>query len=398
MLKPHFRLINILKNSLMQIKDIRARSILNSKGEWAVEVRLFLKKRVFTASCPSGTSKGEREAVERADAVEKINQEIASQLAGKKIESQEQLDRFLIHLDGTDNKSRLGANALLPISIAGARAMADIEGIELWRYISRLIGVEPGFPSPCLLFVEGGVHAGGGLDTQEFMAVPRGKTFKQEMERGVEIYKQLRDRLRQEYGESAVNVGMEGGMAPPVEKTEKMIEIIGEVVNSEERLVLDVAASTFYKNGSYNFEGRNLSRKALADFYKSLPVWALEDPFSEDDEKGWEIGSGLFKIGDDLTVTNPEIIRESAEKGLIQGVVIKPNQIGTVTEALEAVKAAREKELTIFVKHRSGETNDDFIADLALGVGAEYIMAGAPNRGERTAKYNRLLNIENDWR
>lgn len=363
-----------------------------------MEVQLLSEKGVFTASCPSGTSKGEREAVERDDAVEKINQKITPKLAGKKIESQEQLDKFLISLDGTEDKSRLGANALLPISIAGARAVADFKDIELWQYISQLSDVEPVFPSPCLLFVEGGLHAGGGLDTQEFMVVPQGKTFREKMKRGVEVYKRLRGKLRKEYGESAVNVGMEGGMAPPVEKTEKMIEIIREVVSSEEMLVLDVAASHFYKKGFYNFEGRNMDRKALVDFYKELQVWALEDPFSEKDEKGWEMGGNLFKIGDDLTVTNPQIIRESAEKGLIQGVVIKPNQIGTVTETLEAVRVARGRGLTIFVKHRSGETNDDFIADLALGVGAHYIMSGAPSRGERVAKYNRLLNIESDWK
>ncbi len=381
----------------MQIEDIKARRILNSKGEWAVEAGLFTKEGIFIASCPSGTSKGEREAVEREDAVEKINKEISSQLAGKEFKSQEQLDKFLIELDGTENKSRLGANALLPISIAAARAAAVVENIELWQYISQAAGTESNFPSPCLLFVEGGLHAGGGLDTQEFMGIPQGETFRQKMERGIEIYKRLRERLKQEYGESAVNVGMEGGMAPPVKKTEKMIEILRQEMEPEELLVLDMAASHFYKNGSYNFEGRNLDRKALIDFYRSLPVWALEDPFSEEDEKGWEMGGDLFRVGDDLTVTNPRIIKESAEKGLVQGVIIKPNQIGTVTETLEAVVAAKEMKLTIFVKHRSGETNDDFIADLALGAGADYIMTGAPNRGERIAKYNRLLNVEKGW-
>ncbi len=379
---------------MIEVKKIKARKILNSKGEWTVEVRFLTESGEFVASCPSGTSRGEEEAVERKDAVEKVNEEIASKLEKEKISDQEEVDEFLIELDGTKNKSRLGANALLPVSMAFARAFAEQEKMELWQYLAKISGSEPRFPAPVLLLVEGGLHGGGEVDTQEFMVAPSGKDFKEQLARGIKIYNDLADGLKKEYGPRAVNVGMEGGMTPAARSTEELLEVINAFTRKEDKIILDVAASHFYKGeGVYDFEGQKLKREELADFYKELSVWALEDPFGEKDEEGWKEASGVFKIGDDLTVTNPEKIRKAARGKLIRGVVAKPNQIGTVTETLKAVRAGKENDLTVFVKHRSGETNDAFIADLAVGVGAEYIMSGAPARGERVAKYNRLLAV-----
>jgi len=403
---------------MSRIKSIKAREILNSKSDRAVEVELCTDLGVFQASVPSGVSKGKYEAVEREDAIQNIKDVIAPGLEGKDARKQKELDELMIELDGTENKSKLGVNAILPVSIAICRAGAKANNLSLWEYISGLTrgggrGTEtcratsaPGLPKPCILLIEGGLHAGNELDVQEFMICPSGNSFKEQLEKGDKIYDSLGALLKQSFGRQALNTGLEGGMVPPLKHSEQAIALISEVAkrhDAEAQIVLDVAASHFYDQtkGLYKFEGSLLTSAELFEFYKSAMknhnILGFEDPFNEDDQGSWKIFSKeSFFIGDDITVTNAQKIKIAAEQGLISGVVIKPNQVGTVSETLEAMRMAQEKGLKIFVKHRSGETNDSFISDLAVGVGADFIMAGAPCRGERVAKYNRLLKIADE--
>jgi len=419
---------------MSRIKSIKARQIFNSKSDRAVEVELRTDSGVFQASVPSGVSKGKYEAVEREDAIKNIEDVIAPALEGKDAQNQEELDKLMIELDGTENKSKLGANAILPVSIAICRAGAQANNLFLWEYISGLtregektsaagkgnkgtVGQEShalkqktisaaGLPNPCILLIEGGLHAGNKLDVQEFMICPSGNSFKEQLERGDKIYDSLGALLRQSFGRQALNTGLEGGMTPSLKHSEQAIALIDEVAKRHDpgaQMVLDIAASHFYDETKelYKFEGSLLTSAELFEFYKSAMqgynILGFEDPFSENDSNSWEIFSKqAFFIGDDLTVTNAKKIKAAAEQELISGVVIKPNQIGTVTETLKAAQAGQKNGLKIFVKHRSGETNDTFISDFAVGVGADYIMAGAPCHGERVAKYNRLLKIADE--
>ena len=438
---------------MSRIKSIKAREIFNSNSDRAVEVELCTDLGVFNASVPSGVSKGKYEAVERKDAVQNIENVIAPGLEGKDTQNQEELDKLMIELDGTENKSKLGVNAILPVSVAICRASARANNLFLWEYISGLMeqgdrvkkglrleqkatsaagqgdkgaalraglrvrgakvpcikikdNYGSGTPKPCILLIEGGLHAGNKLNVQEFMICPSGNSFKEQLERGDKIYDSLGALLKESFGRQALNTGLEGGMTPSLKYSEQAIALISEVTqryDPEAQIVLDIAASHFYDetNRLYKFEGSLLSGAELFEFYKSAMqghnILGFEDPFSEDDLNSWEIFSKeSFFIGDDLTVTNAKKIKVAAEQGLISGVVIKPNQVGTVTETLGAVYAAQKNGLKVFVKHRSGETNDTFISDFAVGVGADYIMAGAPCHGERVAKYNRLLKIESE--
>jgi len=398
---------------MSKIKFIKAREIFNSNSDRAVEVELCTDSGVFQASVPSGVSKGKYEAVEKENAIANIESVIAPALKGKDARKQKELDDLMIELDGTENKSKLGANAILPVSIAICRAGAKANNLFLWQYISGLMrkgGKGPeakkDMPRPCILLIEGGLHAGNKLAVQEFMICPSGSSFKEQLEKGDKIYDSLGALLKQSFGRQALNTGLEGGMTPLLKHSEQAIILIDEVSKRhdlEAQIVLDVAASHFYDQakGLYKFEGSLLTSTELFEFYKtaikSYNILGFEDPFSENDLNSWEIFSKqAFFIGDDLTVTNAEKIKVVAQQELIKGVVIKPNQIGTVSETIEAVQVAQEQGLKIFAKHRSGETNDTFISDFAVGVGADYIMAGAPCHGERVAKYNRLLKIEEE--
>jgi len=419
--------MNIYKNS--KIKSIKAREILDSRGEPTVEVDLTTDFGVFQASVPSGASKGKYEAVELRDedgrgvkkAIENIERVIAPVLSKEDATCQKRLDDILIKLDGTKNKSRLGANAILAVSMAICRAGAAAKNLPLWKYISNLLIYEINrLPKPCFNVINGGLHTRNELDFQEFMIVPQKNSFSENLKIGTEIYHQLKKNLAKKYGKLATNLGDEGGFAPPIKFPEEAVELILEAakkLNYEIKIILDVAASRFFKNGKYKMKIGVFTRDRLLRYYEKLvknyPILGLEDPFAEDDWEGWKIlssmnlrfisplsskfkaqSSKLLIIGDDLTVTNPERIREAKEKEAGNAMIVKINQIGTVAEALEAVKLAKSFGWKIIVSHRSGETNDDFIADLAVGIGAEFIKSGAPFTKERMAKYNRLLRVE----
>ena len=415
----------------MRIKKIQAREILDSRGNQTIETELSADFGKFSASVPSGASVGKYEAKELKShkAIKNIEKIIALRLKGKNVSTQKEIDDLMIKLDGTKNKSRLGANAILSVSIAFCRASAAAKNIPLYQRIAQL-GENKSpltLPQPCFNIINGGAHAGNNLDFQEFMIVPQIKPFSKALRAGCEIYQELAKILQKKYGKSAINVGLEGGFAPPIKYPEDALNLIqkaikqtgynGEADISREagyknkvKIILDVAASQFFQNKKYKTNFGVFSSNGLLRYYLSLikkyPIIAIEDPFAENDWQGFKeltensspLDNGeLFSvIGDDLTVTNIKRIKKAVQEKAIQGIIIKPNQIGTISETIEAIKYAKKNNLKIFVKHRSGETNDDFIADLAVGIGADGIMAGAPARGERVAKYNRLLKIEQE--
>jgi enolase len=407
----------------MKIKSLKAREILDSKGNPTVEVDLITDSGFFQASVPSGVSKGKYEAVELRDggtryrgkgvlnAVNNVNEIIAPKLIGKEATTQKEIDESMRELDGTENKSKLGANAILAVSMAICRAGAKSENLPLWRYIAKISGIKNLIlPTPCLLSIEGGLHAGNKLDFQEFMIAPQADSYKARLRKGVEVYHMLSSILKQKYGESATNVGDEGGFAAPLEKTEEALDLIMDAISradykNEIKIVLDVAASSFYKDDVYQFEGNILRRNQLLDFYQKIlekyPIESIEDPFAEEDLEGFKemterFGKNIVIIGDDLLVTNLERIKKALKEKLCNGLLLKLNQIGTVTEAIEAGKCAMKNGWRVMVSQRGGETCDSFFADLAVGLGCGWIKAGAPARGERVAKYNRLLEIEEE--
>ena len=401
---------------MAKIEKIKAQEILNSKGDSTIEVDLISDEGAFRASVPSGVSTGMHEALELGilQAIKNVNEIIGPRLIGKDPTEQKQIDDLMVKLDGTEQKTNLGANAILPVSIAVCRAGAQANNLYLWQYISELTEVRPqNMPNPCILLIEGGLHAGNDLDIQEFMIAVQANSFKQQLRISVEIYNTLKEILKQKHGKQATNVGYEGGFAPPLKKTQQALDLIMRAISragyeNKVKIILDVAASRFYKNDAYHFEGTKFTKQGLLNFYldliKKYPILGLEDPFEQEDWHAWSLLNANLKkqehnvllIGDDLTVTNKNRIRQAIEQDCANAVVIKPNQIGTVTQTIDAAKTAMQANWEIFVKHRAGETNDDFIADLAVGLEAKYIMPGAPCRGERIAKYNRLLKIAND--
>jgi enolase len=407
-----------------KIKTIKAREILGSRGNPTVEVELETNEGIFFASVPSGASVGKYEAVELRDggkryqgkgvlrAVKNVNEIIAPKLIGKDSTKQREIDQLMIELDGTKNKSKLGANAILPVSMAICRAGAKAKNLTLYQYIAKLAENRSLLilPLACFNIINGGVHAGNDLDFQEFMICPQLNSFSENLRIASEIYYELKETLAKKYGKLATNLGDEGGFAPPIEFPDQAIELILEVVKKlnyekEIKLILDVASSQFFKSGKYETKMGVFTREDLLKYYQNLiknyPILGLEDPFAEDDFDGWKLSrsnldSQTLIIGDDLIATNPERIKLAKERGLCNAMILKINQIGTVSEALEAAKLAKSLGWKIMVSHRSGETNDDFISDLAVGIGADFIKAGAPARGERVAKYNRLLKIEEE--
>ena len=394
---------------------------MDSRGLPTVEVDLATESGVFRAAVPSGVSKGKKEAVELRDggerylgmgvkkAISNINKEITPKIVGKDVTQQEEIDRLLIELDGTDKKSRLGANALLPVSLAVCRAGAAAQNVFLWQWIAKLADTEPKLPHPCFLYMEGGLHGRGDMDTQEIMGFLPDISFREQIQWGTEIYHNLREVLAGKFGKSSGNVGLEGGFTPPVQETgEALDELMKAVKKSGQgnfKIILDMAASTFFRESQYHFEGETLDRNGLLNFYKQLkakyPLAGIEDPAAEEDFEGFQevtekLGGDMEIIGDDLLTTNLSRIQKAIDKAACNALILKPNQVGTLTEALLAGKYALDNGWQVFVKHRSGETNDTFIADLAVGLGSGWLMAGAPQRGERVAKYNRLLRIEEE--
>jgi enolase len=414
---------------MTKIKKIKAREILDSRGNPTVEVELETDFGKFFASVPSGASRGKYEAVELRDggkrylgkgvkkAIKNINEVIAKKLKGLDVTKQKEIDQALIELDGTENKSKLGANAICGVSLAVCKAGAAFNKLSLWKYINKIYGgrISIDLPKACFNIINGGAHAGNDLDFQEFMVCPKTKSFSENLRIGAEIYHRLKEIISKKYGKLATNLGDEGGFAPPIKDPEIAIKLILEAAKSlnyqnKISIILDVAASQFFDGKKYKTKIGNFSGKELANFYlkliKKYPIEGIEDPFAQDDFESWQNFSSYFQlpfsnfliIGDDLTVTNPKRIKMAKEKGLCNAIIVKINQIGTVTEAIEAAKLAKSFGWKIMVSHRSGETIDDFISDFAVGIGADFIKSGAPARGERVAKYNRLLKIEEEIR
>jgi len=403
-----------------KIKTIKAREILDSRGYPTVEVDLESDSGFFRASVPAGTSKGKYEAKELRDggqryhgmgvskAVKNINKVIAPKLKGKDPTEQKKIDDLIRRLDGTRDKRKLGANAILGASLAVLRAGAGAKKMPLWQWIAQLSQTKPSLPTPCFLYIEGGLHGRGDLDTQEFMAFLETDSFKDRIRFGTELYYTLREILRDKFGKGSTNVGLEGGFTPPLQESREALDLIVKAAKKSGHkinIILDMAASTFFQDDKYYFEGEILKREDLSRFYSKLcqqyPIVGIEDPFSEEDWQGFQditekLSEKVDIIGDDLLATNLYRIQQAEDREACTGLILKPNQIGTVTETLETAKHALENNWQVFVKHRSGETSDAFIADLSVGLGTGWIMAGAPNRGERVAKYNRLLRIEEE--
>ena len=404
------------------ITAVRARQILDSRGNPTVEVDVALESGAFgRAAVPSGASTGRFEAVEVRDggeayrgksvtrAVAHVNGEIAQALAGVDAAEQREVDRVLIELDGTPNKSRLGANAVLGCSLAAAKAAAAAAGVPLYAWIGG--GDAHVLPVPLMNVVNGGAHAANSLDLQEFMVVPAGaETFSEALRIGAEVFHTLRA-LLEERG-LATAVGDEGGVAPDLPSSEEAIAAILEAASraghaDRVALALDPAASEFWRDGRYELEGegRTLAPGEMIEFYEGLaaryPLVSVEDPLAEEEWDTWReltqrLGERLQIVGDDLFVTNVERLRRGIETGVANAILIKVNQIGTLTETLDAIDAARSNGYAAVISHRSGETEDTTIADLAVATGAGQIKTGAPSRSDRVAKYNQLLRIEEE--
>jgi enolase len=407
---------------MSQIEHVHARQILDSRGNPTVEVELSLQSGAWgRAAVPSGASTGEFEATELRDggsdwlgkgvtrAVDNVNGEIATAVRGHDASSQAALDRLLITLDGTPNKSRLGANALLAVSLAAAHAAAGEERLPLWRYL----GGETAhvLPVPMMNVLNGGMHADNAVDFQEFMIVPVGaRTFGEAIQMGSEVFHHLKATLHAQGLSTAV--GDEGGFAPDLRSNEEALEALmagiraaGYVPGDQIAIALDPAVSEFYRDGAYvlEHEGRTLSAEELADYWVDLaaryPIISIEDGMAEDDWDGWtlltdRLGSRLQLVGDDVFVTNTQRLKRGIDTGVANSILIKVNQIGTLTETLAAVRMAREAGYSAVISHRSGETEDVTISDLAVATGCGQIKTGAPSRTDRVAKYNQLLRIE----
>jgi enolase len=411
-------------NDMSAITHVHARQILDSRGNPTVEVDVRLESGAFgRAAVPSGASTGEHEAVELRDgdaafggkgvlhAVDHVNDEIADAVRGREAADQDGLDRSLVELDGTRTKARLGANAILGVSLAVARARAAELGEPLWRYL----GGEQAdlLPVPMMNVLNGGAHADNPVDFQEFMIAPLGAhSFAQALRMGAETYHQLKSTLSSRG--LGTGVGDEGGFAPTLHSNEAPLELLVAAIEAagyrpgeEIAIALDPAASEFFTDGAYRLagEGRTLSSAELVDYWEQLidryPIVLIEDGMAEDDWDGWarlteRLGRRVQLVGDDIFVTNPTILRRGIDAGIANSILIKLNQIGTLTETFETIALAREAGYRAFVSHRSGETEDSFIADLVVATGVGQIKTGAPARSERVAKYNQLLRIEEE--
>jgi len=405
---------------MANIKYIHAREILDSRGNPTIEVEITTDDGYFgRAAIPSGASTGIFEAVELRDkgnrfhgkgvqkAVKAVKEEIFPKLKGFDVSRQVELDNLMIELDGTENKSRLGGNGILGVSIAAAKAASASEGKRLYEHInpdSCLV------PVPFFNVVNGGKHAGNQLDFQEFMIAPTGaKDFKEALRMGSEMYQALKTKLLADYGKNAINVGDEGGFSPPMKTPEEALDSV--IAAAEEMgyadktvLAMDVAASSFFKgDGVYSFKGKDINTGELIDVYSELvskyPLKSIEDPLEEEDYPGFVEVTNAVDIqilGDDIFVTNKKRLQKGIDMGACNALLWKVNQIGTLTEALEAAKLAMDNGYNVMASHRSGETEDPFVADLSVALGCGQIKTGAPCRGERTAKYNQLLRIE-EW-
>jgi len=409
-----------------KIKQVTGREILDSRGNPTVEADVLLDDSSFgRAAVPSGASTGEKEALELRDkdenrykgkgvlkAVDNINCNIAEEITGEFFESQQELDRRLLESDGTDNKSNLGANAILAVSLGFAKACANSENLPLYKYLS-IDGVNI-LPCPMMNILNGGAHADNNVDLQEFMIVPVGvDKFRESLRIGSEIFHTLKSILKSKSLSTAV--GDEGGFAPDLSSNREALDIIMEAIRKagyeagkDVFIALDPAASSFFNNGKYVLNAESPSEKTsheMIDFYKNLvdnyPIISIEDGLDENDWEGWkilteELGDKIQLVGDDLFVTNTKILKKGIDEGIANSILIKVNQIGTLTETLEAIRIANGNDYTSVVSHRSGETEDTTIAHLAVATGVGQIKTGSICRSDRIAKYNELLRIEEE--
>jgi len=398
----------------MIIKNIRVRQARDSRAKPTIRIDLRTNKGVFSAFAPSGASKGKYEAIELRDqdgkgvkkAIKRIKEVVFPCLKNKSFSNQKEVDELLIKIDGTENKSFLGANSILAVSLAVCRANAAERKLELFQYIKELMARNEDFflPFPCFNIINGGAHAQNSLDIQEFIIIPQEEVYSKNLKAGIDIYNSLKKNLKKAFPKQRIKKGDEGGFSPLLFETSQALDFLKKSIeyHPKTKMGLDCASTQFFKDGFYFLEKEKKRGEELLKFYKELinkyPIIYLEDPFAEEDWQNWrnlkEKISNVVVIGDDLTVTNIKRIKKAVEERAVSGVIIKPNQIGTIKETIEAVQLAKENNLKVVVSHRSGETKDDFIADLAVGVGAEFIKAGAPGPKERMAKYKRLLKIE----
>ena len=407
------------------IVDVVAREILDSRGNPTVEADVLLESGVMgRAAVPSGASTGTREAVELRDgdkqrylgkgvlrAVENVNTEIAEAIIGLDVQEQAFIDQTMIDLDGTENKGRLGANAMLAVSIAVAKAAAEEAGLPLYRYFGGAARME--MPVPMMNVINGGAHAEGGADMQEFMIVPVGaQSFREALRCGAEVFHNLKKVLHKRG--LPTTVGDEGGFAPALGSNEGALKVIVEAIEAagyipgkDVAIAMDPAASEFYKDGLYHLkaDGMSLNSEQMVDLYATwvdkYPIVSIEDGMSELDWEGWKkltdrLGKKIQLVGDDIFVTNTKILREGIKQGIANSILIKVNQIGTLTETFAAVEMAKRAGYTAVMSHRSGETEDSTIADLAVGTNVMQIKTGSLSRSDRIAKYNQLLRIEED--
>ena len=411
---------------MFNIKKIHARQIMDSRGNPTIECDVTLSGGAFgRASVPSGASTGSFEALELRDggnsymgkgvskAVQNVNDIIAPELIGMNGENQTEIDEKMLNLDGTPNKDKLGANAILSVSLAVAHAVANAKHIPLYKHIANIFGN----PSPCVLprpmmnIINGGAHADNGLDAQEFMIIPNGaKNEVMAIRMGSEIFHNLKSILKK--SNHSTNVGDEGGFAPNFDTCAEALDTIVEAIKkagykpgAEVSIGLDVASSEFYKDGIYHFEGKDKTADEMIEFYKDLiskyPIISIEDALHEEDWDNWKklntaIGDKCQLVGDDLFVTNPIRLKKGIENGAANAILIKVNQIGSLTETLRAIKMAKDAKYGVIVSHRSGETEDTTIADLAVATNAGQIKTGSMSRTDRMAKYNQLIRIEEE--
>lgn len=411
---------------MFSIKTVHARQIMDSRGNPTIECDITLDGGAFgRAAVPSGASTGSFEALELRDggsaymgkgvltAVKNVNDIIAPEIIGMDAEKQSALDEKMIELDGTQNKEKLGANAILAVSLAAAHAVANQKNIPLYKYIAEIYGNENPcvLPRPMMNIINGGAHADNGLDAQEFMIIPNGaKSESDAIRMGSEIFHNLKSILKQ--GGNSTNVGDEGGFAPNFHSCAAALDTIiaairsaGYVPGTDVSIGLDVASSEFYRDGKYEFEGKSLTSDEMIAFYQDLiaqyPIISIEDALAEEDWGGWKkltdtIGAQCQLVGDDLFVTNPARLEKGIDAGVANAILIKVNQIGSLTETLRAIKMAQDAKYGVIISHRSGETEDTTIADLAVATNAGQIKTGSMSRTDRMAKYNQLLRIEEE--
>ena len=407
---------------MSKITDVVAREILDSRGNPTVEVKVYTEKgSIGVFSVPSGASTGKREALELRDnderyfgkgvtkAVNNVNNTIKYNLLGKEVEEQKTIDNIMINLDGSENKSNLGANAILGVSVACLKAAALDNGLPLYKYLNKR---EVHIPFCMFNILNGGNHAANNIDIQEFMIVPKFNTFKESLRAASEVFHALKGILLDKGLNT--NVGDEGGYAPDLKNNEealmiivKSIETAGYIPGKNIFIALDVAASSFYNNetDTYNIDNTNKTREELLNYYLDIvskyPVISIEDPFDEEDYEGFKmitevLGKKISIVGDDLFVTNKELLKKGIEEKMCNAILIKPNQVGSFYETLETIVLAKQNKYTCIMSHRSGETTDTFISDLAVALNIPFMKSGSTSRGERIAKYNRLLEIEEE--